>query len=252
MLIWALVLVAGHCVIASTRPVDYLLSIVNGRAIVVLGFLMVPSAWAVMTPASLLLSAMYSMFIVTGTPSGGLQAFVPSSGLFLLVNVLACFWAVQHEYASRRQFIALRSEKRLRLELDAAKTAADRSNLAKSEFLATMSHEIRTPMNGVLGFTNLLLGDGPDRRTAALRLDHPRLWRDPARDHQRHSRLLEDRSRGARARADSLRSPQDRPGTRRSDVGARRGEAPRPVSARRRRCAARNARAMPAAYVRCC
>ena len=122
---WPLVLVAGHCVIASTRPVDYLLSIVNGRAIVLLGFLMVPSAWVVMTPGSLLLSAIYSMFIVTGSPSGGLQAFVPSSGLFLLVNVLACFWAVQHEYASRRQFIALRSEKRLRLELDAAKTAAD-------------------------------------------------------------------------------------------------------------------------------
>ncbi|MBV8911371.1 MAG: response regulator, partial [Gammaproteobacteria bacterium] len=34
----------------------------------------------------------------------------------------------------------------------------ERSNQAKSAFLATMSHEIRTPMNGVIGMTSLLLG----------------------------------------------------------------------------------------------
>jgi signal transduction histidine kinase/CheY-like chemotaxis protein len=109
-----------------------------------------------MTPASLLLSVLYSVFIITRTPVGGYEAVVSSNWLFLALNVLACLWAVQQERAKRRQFLALRSEKLMRQELDAAKTAADRSNLAKSEFLATMSHEIRTPMNGVLGFTNLL------------------------------------------------------------------------------------------------
>ena len=41
--------------------------------------------------------------------------------------------------------------------LEAAKTAAEASGLAKSTFLASMSHEIRTPMNGVIGMTSLLL-----------------------------------------------------------------------------------------------
>ena len=42
------------------------------------------------------------------------------------------------------------------VELEAARFAAERANLAKSAFLAAMSHEIRTPMNGVIGMIDVL------------------------------------------------------------------------------------------------
>ena len=42
------------------------------------------------------------------------------------------------------------------VELETAKSVAEKANLAKSDFLSSMSHELRTPLNAILGFTQVI------------------------------------------------------------------------------------------------
>ncbi|MEO7726519.1 MAG: ATP-binding protein, partial [Burkholderiales bacterium] len=44
---------------------------------------------------------------------------------------------------------------------ESAIAAADKANLAKSNFLSSMSHELRTPLNAILGFGQLMESDNP-------------------------------------------------------------------------------------------
>jgi PAS domain S-box-containing protein len=55
------------------------------------------------------------------------------------------------------------------VELQSAKSAAEKSNLAKSDFLSSMSHELRTPLNAILGFAQLIDTGSPPPTPAQKR-----------------------------------------------------------------------------------
>ena len=63
-------------------------------------------------------------------------------------------FAAARDVTDRKQFEHTLQENNV--ELESAKAAAEKANLAKSEFLSSMSHELRTPLNGVLGFAQLM------------------------------------------------------------------------------------------------
>ena len=59
--------------------------------------------------------------------------------------------AVEAERAQLDQALQIKN-----IELEAARTAADKANQAKSDFLSSMSHELRSPLNAILGFAQLM------------------------------------------------------------------------------------------------
>jgi PAS domain S-box-containing protein len=55
------------------------------------------------------------------------------------------------------------------IELQSAKVAAERANLAKSDFLSSMSHELRTPLSAILGFAQLMESGSPSPTSSQQR-----------------------------------------------------------------------------------
>jgi signal transduction histidine kinase/ActR/RegA family two-component response regulator len=61
------------------------------------------------------------------------------------------------------------ARKRVESDLNEAMAAAEKANLAKSDFLSGMSHELRTPLNAILGFAQLVESGSPPPTPAQKR-----------------------------------------------------------------------------------
>ena len=68
-------------------------------------------------------------------------------------------FAAARDVTERKRFELTLQENNV--ELESAIAAADKANLAKSNFLSSMSHELRTPLNAILGFGQLMESDNP-------------------------------------------------------------------------------------------
>jgi PAS domain S-box-containing protein len=68
-------------------------------------------------------------------------------------------FAAARDVTERKRFEQVQQENNV--ELERAKAAAEKANLAKSDFLSSMSHELRSPLNAILGFAQLINSDTP-------------------------------------------------------------------------------------------
>ena len=70
------------------------------------------------------------------------------------------------DVTERKRFEQTQQENNV--ELERAKAAAEKANLAKSDFLSSMSHELRSPLNAILGFAQLMSSDTPPPTPAQM------------------------------------------------------------------------------------
>src|SRR5208337_2023966 len=68
-------------------------------------------------------------------------------------------FAAARDVTERKRLDQVLQEKNI--ELESAKSVAERANFAKSDFLSGMSHELRSPLNAILGFAQLMESDSP-------------------------------------------------------------------------------------------
>ncbi len=76
------------------------------------------------------------------------------------------FTGILRDVTSRKQIESERNRldqilREKNIELESSKSAAEKANLAKSEFLSSMSHELRSPLNAILGFAQLMDSEIP-------------------------------------------------------------------------------------------
>ncbi|MDO9477045.1 MAG: PAS domain S-box protein, partial [Pseudohongiella sp.] len=88
-----------------------------------------------------------------------LPVIVSVTALHDAENVIIGYLLISTDNTVRKVIEAER--KQVTAELLLAKAAAEKANLAKSEFLSSMSHELRTPLSAILGFAQLMETSSP-------------------------------------------------------------------------------------------
>ncbi len=83
----------------------------------------------------------------------GMQSFVVASICCAVILLILIIIFVTYYRMSQKQFV----------ELEEAKSAAEKANKSKSEFLSNMSHDIRTPMNAIVGMTTIAMSNLNDK-----------------------------------------------------------------------------------------
>jgi PAS domain S-box-containing protein len=73
-------------------------------------------------------------------------------------------FAAARDFTERKRLDQVLQEKNV--ELESARSVAEKANLAKSDFLSSMSHELRSPLNAILGFAQLMESDTPPPTSA--------------------------------------------------------------------------------------
>ncbi|MHB1532981.1 hybrid sensor histidine kinase/response regulator [Acidithiobacillus sp.] len=88
---------------------------------------------------------------------------VHQDGSSFWANVV--YTAIRDQLGNLRGFAKLTRDlterRQVETALIAAKSAAEKANRAKSDFLSSMSHELRSPLNAILGFAQLMESDSP-------------------------------------------------------------------------------------------
>ncbi len=91
---------------------------------------------------------------IFGLHADGHEFPIDASISQLEVNGEKIFTVMLRDVSERDRLYQALQEKNIAVE--SARAAADKANLAKSEFLSNMSHELRTPLGAILGFAQLM------------------------------------------------------------------------------------------------
>ncbi|WP_293372569.1 ATP-binding protein [Nevskia sp.] len=98
------------------------------------------------------------------------SGFLKLYAVLIVIAAVLCWWLVLNgesrrvaqEESNRQTSLLMReidAHRKTDIELQAAKLAAERANLAKSRYVTGISHELRTPLNSILGYAEMLQHD---------------------------------------------------------------------------------------------